>query len=329
LIITLVLFFGSAVAIYLACEFFVNGVEWVGQRFNLSQNATGTVLAAFGTALPESVVTFVAVVFGKTPSERDIGVGAAIGGPLVLSTVAYAVVGLALILPRASEREGRQLVDADCRRLSRDQSWFLGIFICTLALGLIGFTGKEWLGFVLLGAYALYVLKELRQEAGAETELEPLKIRPRDGDPGVFWALLQTTGALLVIFLASHIFVGQLDVIGPWLGLPSQLVALLLSPVATEMPEIMNAVIWVRQGRERMALANISGAMMIQATVPAAFGLFFTPWIFSRPLVIAAVVTVLAVIALLSAFRSGAVAGRRLTWSGLLYIVFAGALFAY
>ncbi len=327
--ITLVLFFGSAVAIYLACEFFVNGVEWVGQRFNLSQNATGTVLAAFGTALPESVVTFVAVVFGVNPSEKDIGVGAAIGGPLVLSTIAYAVVGLALIVSRAGKREGQSWVDADCRRLSRDQSWFLGIFVCTLALGLIGFTGKGWLGFLLLAAYALYVLKELRQEAGTETELEPLKIRPRDGDPGVVWSLLQTVGALAVIFIASHIFVGQLDAIGPWLGLPSQLVALLLSPVATEMPEIMNAVIWVRQGRERMALANISGAMMIQATVPAAFGLFFTPWMFSRPLVIAAAVTVLAVIALLSAFRSGAVAGKRLIWSGLLYGVFAGALFVF
>jgi cation:H+ antiporter len=29
------------------------------------------------------------------------------------------------------------------------------------------------------------------------------------------------------------------------------------------MPKTMNAVIWVRQGKERLALANISGAMMI------------------------------------------------------------------
>jgi len=56
----------------------------------------------------------------------------------------------------------------------------------------------------------------------------------------------------------------------------------LLSPIATEMPETMNAIIWVRQGRENMALANISGAMMIQATVPAACGLFGTPWLFDQ-----------------------------------------------
>jgi len=45
------------------------------------------------------------------------------------------------------------------------------------------------------------------------------------------------------------------------------LLALLLSPIATELPETLNAIIWVRQGKHRLALANISGAMMIQATV--------------------------------------------------------------
>jgi cation:H+ antiporter len=69
----------------------------------------------------------------------------------------------------------------------------------------------------------------------------------------------------------------QIEAVGPWLGLDPQLTALLFSPLATELPEIMNAVIWVRQGKERLALANISGAMMIQATIPTAFGLFFTP----------------------------------------------------
>ena len=92
--LTLILFFGSAVAIYLSCEFFVNGVEWVGQRLKITQTATCTILAAFGTALPESVVTFVAIVFGGTDAEREIGVGAALGGPLALSTLAYGVLGL-------------------------------------------------------------------------------------------------------------------------------------------------------------------------------------------------------------------------------------------
>jgi cation:H+ antiporter len=326
--LTLILFVGSAVAIYLSCEFFVNGVEWVGQRLKITETATGTILAAFGTALPETVVTFVAVIFGNTDAERDIGVGAALGGPLALSTLAYGVVGLTLMgSPRLKVRR-KESLDVDCRRLSRDQGWFLSIFLCKLALGLIAFPGKPWFGFLFLGAYALYVWKELQcaESISEGRGLEPLKIRPRDSDPALLWAVLQTMAALMVIFAASRVFVSQLDVIGPWLGMPPQLVALLLSPIATEMPETMNAIIWVRQGKERLALANISGAMMIQATVPTAFGLFATSWLFDRPLIVAAGVTALAVVALFLMFRGGRVTGKRLSWASLLYLLFAGAL---
>jgi cation:H+ antiporter len=130
-----------------------------------------------------------------------------------------------------------------------------------------------------------------------------------------------------VIFIASHVFVGQLDVIGPWLGMPPQFVAPLLSPIATEMPETMNAVIWVRQGKESLALANISGAMMIQSTVPAAFGIFATPWMFERPLIIASGVTVFAVATLFLMFRSGWVSGKHLSLVSLFYLLFVAALF--
>src|ERR1700730_8664253 len=123
--LTLFLFLGSAAFIYLSCKFFVNGVEWVGARLNVSQTATGTILAAFGTALPESVVTFVAIAFGTTPAERDIGVGAAMGGPLVLSTLAYGIVGLTLMGSERLRVRRKDALEVDYQRLSRDQGWFL------------------------------------------------------------------------------------------------------------------------------------------------------------------------------------------------------------
>ncbi|GAC1412128.1 MAG: hypothetical protein NVSMB69_14610 [Novosphingobium sp.] len=64
------LLLGSAAAIYFACEFFVNGVEWLGRRLSVGSTATATILAAFGTALPESAITFVAVAFGKSDAQR-------------------------------------------------------------------------------------------------------------------------------------------------------------------------------------------------------------------------------------------------------------------
>jgi cation:H+ antiporter len=329
LLLTVALLLGSAVVIYFACEFFVNGVEWVGRRLSVGSTATGTILAAFGTALPESVVTFVAVAFGGSHAQKDIGVGAALGGPLVLATIAYAVVGVVLLAGRQPLKATAD-VQRQFRRLSRDQGWFLGIFAAKIGLGLVTFAFKPWLGIAFLAAYALYFWQEMRHDEGdvEEPDLEPLKIAPRRPEPSTALALLQTGIALVVIFAASRVFVSQLDVLGPALGLKPQLLALLLSPIATELPETMNAIIWVRQGKPRLALANISGAMMIQATVPTAFGLFFTPWLLDRSLLLAAAVTTVAVGVMFVAFRRGVISRRLLAAMGLLYLLFAGLLVA-
>jgi cation:H+ antiporter len=322
---TIALFLLSAGAIYCACEFFVNGVEWLGRRLNLAATATGTVLAAFGTALPESAVTFVAVVFGRTAQDRDLGVGAAVGGPLVLATIAYGVVGAALLITHRHMPRPTSKVAIDQRRLSRDQGWFLGIFACTVLLGMVNFAFKPWTAFLFVFAYGMYVWRELRcgETASEEHDIEPLKLRPRTAEPPLAWALVQTVGALAVIALASRLFVSQLEHLGTALHLAPHIVALLLSPVATELPETLNALIWVRQGKERLALANISGAMMIQATIPSALGLYFTPWRFDRPLFAAGLVSGMAVLALWNLFRRNAMTGRALTSVGSLYLIFA------
>jgi cation:H+ antiporter len=99
--------------------------------------------------------------------------------------------------------------------------------------------------------------------------------------------------------------------------------ALLLSPIATELPEVMNAIIWVRQGKTRLALANISGAMMIQATVPSGLGILFTPWRFNGPLLLSGIMTIAAMVFLLTALRSGRLTAKTLTLAAAFYGVFA------
>jgi cation:H+ antiporter len=323
--LTVALLLGSAIVIYLSCELFVNGVEWVGEKLSVGQKATGSILAAFGTALPESVVTLVAVAGGSVAG-KELGVGAALGGPLALSTIAYATVGVTLLLAHRTLLKTAE-IKAEFRNLSRDQGWFLAIFAVKIALGLIAFAWKPWLGILFLGAYAFYVRQEMSgPDSDEEGEREPLTFQRNAAIPSTLMALLQTGLALLVIFAASHTFVAQLEKLAPLLGLPPQLLALLLSPIATELPETMNAIIWVRQGKHRLALANISGAMMIQATIPTAFGLFWTPWLLDAPLLLAAGITALAVIIMFVTFRRGLISRRLLAAMALLYLVFAGLL---
>src|ERR1700736_529211 len=202
----------SAGSVYWACEYFVNGIEWFGRKAGISQNAVGTVLAAFGTALPESVVTFVAVAFGHDAAAKDIGVGAALGGPLVLATVAYPIVGIMLLITRS--QPPHRPIELNRRRLGRDQGWFLLIFAFKIALGFLAFAIKPWLGWLFLAAYIAYTYSEMRHEGDApEGELEPLKFQ-RAGDPSWTMTALQTVLSVVVIFVASRVFVGQLGAVG-------------------------------------------------------------------------------------------------------------------
>jgi len=340
--IHVVLLLVCAGAIYASCEWFVNAIEWLGARLKVGGVAVGTILAAAGTALPESVVTLMAVVSGSAENGNDIAVGAAMGGPLVVGTIAYAVTGGMLLLRQRHKAQQRALVTAggppdgssyddaadrpvDTERLGRDQAWFLVVFVVKVGLGLVAFAIKPWLGLLFLAVYAVYFYREMTDdgEAASTEGLDPLKLRPKAASPGSLAIAAQTLGSLVVIFVASQVFVEQLEWAGPALGLPAVVVALLLSPIATELPEIMNAIIWVRQGKTDLALGNISGAMMIQATVPSAIGLGFTDWRFDTPLVLAGLATLASVTYLFVLLRKRWLTPWTLLGAGGFYVAFA------
>ena len=356
-----VLLLACAVTIYFACEWFINAVEWLGVELKVGPLAVGTILASAGTALPESIVTLVAALFGSADHGNDIAVGAAMGGPLVVGTIAYGVTGAMLLWRRRSLRQAARFarqaepvlathnttlvadrthhesggVDADCvvvgvdtARLARDQRWFLTIFIFKVALGLVAFALKPWLGLLFFAAYGVYFWREMRNtgEHASADDLEPLKLQPKRVTPTKAAVLTQMAITLALIFGASQLFVAQLEWAGPALGLPPVVVALLISPVATELPEVMNAIIWVRQGKTQLALANISGAMMIQATVPSGIGILLTPWMFDTPLVLAGVATMTSISYLLWLLRRNKFTAARLTGAAGFYVAFAAAL---
>ena len=326
MILPLMLLVVSAVVIYLSCEVFVNGVEWLGRKAGIAENAVGTVLAAFGTALPERGDAR----RGRIQRWVDSGQGnwrrRCSWRPTDPQHCSLRVVGAMMWRVRPSATSHSRIIHD--RRLARDQGWFLIIFVFKVALGFVVFAAKPLLGAAFLLIYAIYSWTEVRTKNSEDIAepLAPLRLRPRSKDPRIGWAIAQTLGALFVIFGGSQLFVRQLEHLGPALGIPPTLVALLLSPIATELPETLNAVIWVRQGKHRLALANISGAMMIQATVPSAFGLFFTAWLFDGALAWAAIVTTASVLGLFFLFKRNALTPQKLAAFALFYVMFAVGL---
>jgi cation:H+ antiporter len=76
----------------------------------------------------------------------------------------------------------------------------------------------------------------------------------------------------------AHLFVEELLHIAESLGIQAVVLSLVLAPLATELPEKVNSFFWVREGKDSLALGNISGAMVFQSTIPFGIGLLFTDW---------------------------------------------------
>ena len=277
----LILLIASFAVILAGALLFTNAVEWIGHRLDLGEGAVGSLLAAVGTAMPETLIAIVALV-GATKSE-DVAVGAIVGAPFLLATLAMGLVGLFAYLYRRRRPRGIEL-RAHVPTLDRDLLFFLVFFAGGLALGFGAPTEVRIpAGIAFFGAYVIYVWRTLIRggETQAEDTLNPLILERRSGragDPGMSIALLQFLVGLGAMVGGAHLFVEELLHVAEDIGVEAIVLSLILAPLATELPEKVNSFFWVREGKDSLALGNITGAMVFQSTIPVGIGLMFTDW---------------------------------------------------
>ncbi|MCL6560568.1 MAG: sodium:calcium antiporter [Firmicutes bacterium] len=257
---------------------FTNGVEWLGKRLNLSEGAVGSVLAAVGTAMPETMVPLIAILFGPAGSAHEVGIGAILGAPFMLSTLAFGVVGVSKMI--YCRREGNQCID--CRRsiLLRDLKYFLFFYSLAVVAAFIPlYTVKVLVASALVSGYLYYVKKTLSDgDTLAEMDLPPLYMWKKNTEAPTLVILGQIGLSLALIAAGAHFFVGAMGAVAAEIMVPALVLSLIITPIATELPEKFNSVIWVKGGKDTLAMGNITGAMVFQSTIIPAIGILFTPW---------------------------------------------------
>ncbi|MGD1060101.1 MAG: sodium:calcium antiporter [Methanomassiliicoccales archaeon] len=303
----ILLFILSFIIILLGCEFFTNAVEWLGKRYNLSEGAVGSVLAAVGTAMPETLIPLIAIIFVGGQAGEDIGVGAILGAPFMLATLAMFVCGLALFL--FAKRRGTRTLHINGKLIRRDLKFFL---LCYSLAVVAAFMPPDlqivrWvIGFVLIPIYIYHTYVTVkRREGQCETgDLKCLHLqnyadrlrgdRPKDENPDevseafrkavyireppTYLIFIQTFMGLLAIIVGANIFVNQIDSLSEALNINPTIIALLIAPIATELPEKFNSMLWIREGKDTYAIGNITGAMVFQSCFPVTIGILLTSW---------------------------------------------------
>lgn len=331
--------------ILIGAELFTNGVEWLGHLLGMSEGATGSILAAIGTATPETLVPIVAILFTNSVEADDIGVGAILGAPFMLGTLVMLLIGVTAFALRG--RRGRDTLRVDRAHASRDLGFFLVMYSAAVAIALIPplRDQKGILGWVFFPAYGLYLFLVLRTPAASETDIEEARESHEVFDALSFAKYLRRVGAsldphrppgwLIVgqtllafggILVGAKIFAAWIDAFSHAMGFNALLVALLLAPLATELPEAANSLIWTKDGKDVIALGNVAGAMVFQSTVPVTVGVLLTPWVLGPFGTVAAIFALIsgAVIWIQLRFRTrgDALPPSSLIVGGSLYVIF-------
>ena len=274
---------------------FTNAVEWLGQRLNLGAGAVGALLAAVGTALPESVIPVVALLSGGGDAESvQVAIGAIIGAPFVLGTLAMLVIAGSALAYRGRRPQGTDL-KTDNPSTRRDLTAFLVLFPFGILVGALDTSAGLQLAVaaLLLAGYGVYTWQTVRHggDASDDDELAALYFdTSKDDPPSTLQIALQFGVSLAAIVGGAELFVGAVESIAESLGVAVAALEQLADHLATELPEKANSILWVRDGKDTLAAGNVTGAMAFQATIPVAFGLAATHWDLEPEAIVAGVI---------------------------------------
>lgn len=317
----------SFVLILAAAELFTNSIEWLGHRLNMTQGAVGSILAAIGTALPETLVPILAILFAKDHAMgHEISTGAILGAPLMLSTIAMAVVGIAVFVFYKMGKRATPVAQINNPHTRRDMIFFIIAFAVAVGASFLPSIQLKWIAAAgLLGIYILYVVQVLQHPGEDVEDLSPLYMHKKSENPHTGIISLQVVISLVVMLLGAKLFVNQIEHISIFYAIPALILALVIAPLATELPEKFNSVIWLKSGKDTLAIGNITGAMVFQASIIPIVGILMTEWSFGVTELIAISLTFASVLFIFLFL------GRRTQlpyWvfatGGLFYVIFFG-----
>jgi cation:H+ antiporter len=319
------------VLILIASQLFTNALEHFGHKIKLSAGVTGSIFAAVATALPETMIPILAIVAGtsNTTVNQEVSVGAILGAPLMLSTLSTFLMAVSVIRQRGLF--GR--ITPEKSGFTRDLNFFLLAF--SLAAGAM-FVPLEpvylraGISLTLILIYLSYLYltckasRNLVSHGYGVTVEDPLYITRLGMKYSLTSITTQLILGLLLLLIGAKGFIDGVENLSHILNISVLLISLIIIPIATELPEKVNSIMWVRKNKDTLGFGNISGAMVFQGTLLPALGILLTPWSPSREVVLGLIMTYLAAIWLRINTSTRGLSIAALLLNGILYFLYLG-----
>ncbi|HEY6537869.1 MAG TPA: hypothetical protein VI138_02370, partial [Candidatus Dormibacteraeota bacterium] len=160
-------FAGGLVLMLVAATLFTNAIEWGARSLGLGHGMTGSVMAAVGTAMPETIVPIVALIAGGAEATQT-ATGAILGAPLMLATIGLGLVGVVGLI---CGRRHLRVEGPAARRVL----WAFAMSYVLLIVGAFVPRQLRWLDALVLALlYVGFVRRTMRADVAPEGDYEPL-----------------------------------------------------------------------------------------------------------------------------------------------------------
>ncbi|ROH85848.1 sodium:calcium antiporter [Pseudomethylobacillus aquaticus] len=317
------------ILILIAAQVFTNALEHLGEKLKISEGVTGSLFAAVGTALPETSIPLLALLAGtqNMATNHEIGVGAILGAPLMLATLSISLMAFAVWLRRGSQGH----FHPEKHGLIRDLNFFIMAFVLASVAMYVPHENavvRAALSFGMVLIYFIYIMLTIRAskalvQDGHGTEADEEMYLNRLGLPdNMVVIVLQLVLGLVLLVAGAKGFIHGVEAAAALIGISTLLLSLLIIPIATELPEKVNSILWIRKGKDTLAFGNITGAMVFQGTLLPAIGIMLTPWEPRVEVLAGVIVTLLAAIWLRAMIARGQLRIWHLWVNGGMYLAY-------
>ena len=261
MLIPVLLFIVGLVALIKGGDWFVDGATGLAKRFHLPDIIVGATVVSIGTTLPEVMVSAT----GALNGQGAMAYGNAIGS-IICNTSLIAAISVAVNPGKVNTKTMKMPV----------VFFFASAAVYCFAAYYLG-TFPQWLGFVMLAIFAVYMFLTVRQgfknpELSEIEGLDEVKKEP------LWMDLLQLLLGAAVIAVGADLLVDNGTLIAQALGVPETVIALTFVALGTSLPELVTTITSLRKGHASLGIGNVIGANIFNLVLVSGVSVTLAPF---------------------------------------------------
>lgn len=239
----------------------VTSISHLARYFRLTEFVTAFIVVAIVSALPETFIALISAFRG----EPALGLGTLLGGNIADLTLILGLVALA----------GRKTLHIHSSIVRKDL-FFCLLTLLPILLALDGKIGRIDAATLLIGG-TVFLLVLLSERASFH--------KPYQNGNQALKQFALFTASITIMLASAHFIVTSAEALALAIGIPELIIGLILVALGTTLPEFTFSLQSIRKGHDSLALGDLLGVVVVDATLVTGFIALITPIAVEKSLV--------------------------------------------